>query len=255
MSSIQDSRGIDVLRSLGFKMLIVAAVFSICTQGGIAGDTQTYDALMKSAAYHSKIFEPEKAIIDLTAAIKLHPKEYLPYHMRSEAYGELNLYQQELADMTRAIQCMNVCPLYRDRGYIHFRYGHFREAVADYTKALSLTPGDHIAYRSRARAYDALKDNKAAISDYEMALKTMNRGSIRMEPEIMDTLGKLYLKTKQEGKALDRFSLLIKRYPNMGRGYYGRAQVYKMQGQSDLAAKDLHRAHELDYAVDPGLQK
>ncbi len=235
--------------------ILVSAVLFLSGQYCFASGGKTYDDWMNDAQHHMQMLEPEKAIADYTAAIKLSPKSYRPYQLRSEAYRELMNYEKELEDMTRAIACYNVCPLYRDRGYIQFRYGHFKEAVEDYTKALALTPNDHLAFRSRARVYLAMKDYKPAISDFENALKTINSGSMRMEPDLMDNLGKLYIKTKQDQKAIDEYNLLVKKYPNMGRGFYGRAEVYKLQGKADLAKKDLDKAYELDYAMDPTLKK
>lgn len=235
--------------------LFVGAVFFLSGQNSWAADGKTSADWVKLGQHHMQMLEPEKAIADYTAAIRLSPKAYRTYQLRSEAYRELMNYEKELEDMTRAIGCYNAAPLYRDRGYIQFRYGHFKEAVEDYTKALAIEPKDHLTFKSRARAYLELKDNNAAISDFENALKTISPGSMRMEPDLMDQLGKLYIKTKQDKKAIDEYNLLIKRYPNMGRGYYGRAEVYKLQGKADLAKKDLNKAYELDYALDPALKK
>ena len=75
------------------------------------------------------------------------------------------------------------------------------------------------------------------------------------EIETRGILGDLYVKSKQDKEALEQFKALIAKFPHISRGFYGRAEVYKMQGKNELAKKDLEKAHELDYEIDPALRK
>lgn len=77
----------------------------------------------------------------------------------------------------------------------------------------------------------------------------------RLVIENHGTLGEIYIKAKMDKEALEQFNFLIQNYPHISKGYYGRAEVYKKQGKNDLAKKDLEKAHELDYEMDPALRK
>lgn len=220
-----------------------------------ASPEQQYAELLRSAKSHTQMMEPEKAIKDLTEAIRINPTYYRTYQLRSEAYRDLNLYDESVADMTRAISCSkNNIGLYRDRGYLKFKHGYYKEAVADYTKALSLDPNDDISLRARGRAYSCLNEYKAAAVDYKKSLQFKNKTALRLEIETRGLLGELYVKSKQDKEALEQFNYLITKFPDVSKGYYGRAEVYKLQGKADLAKRELDKAHEVDYALDPGLR-
>lgn len=202
------------------------------------------------------MMELEKSIEDLTAAIKVAPAEYRTYQLRSEGYRDLNLLREAIKDMTKAIELQPTeAGLYRDRGYLYFKDTQYKQAVADYTRALKIDPKDGGAYRSRGRNYACLKEYRLAAADYKKCLECPSKALLRLVIENRGTLGDLYIKTKQDKEALEQFNFLIQRYPHISKGYYGRAEVYKLQGKNDLAKKDLEKAHELDYEMDPSLRK
>lgn len=141
-------------RLLQARLLLALACALPFGQSSFAYDEQQYQALMHSAREHTKMMELEKAIKDLTAAIKLNPTNPRTFQVRSENYRDLNLLPESLRDMTRAIELApSQAGLWRDRGYLYFKNSQYKEAVADYTKALEIEPNDAGAYRSRGRSY------------------------------------------------------------------------------------------------------
>ena len=58
---------------------------------------------------------------------------------------------------------------YYHRGISHYDKGEYDLAIADYTKAIELTPEYPFAYRARARAYRAKGDNDRALADFDKA--------------------------------------------------------------------------------------
>lgn len=231
-------------------------LFALCATPSYAYDESKYQALITSSQQHVRQLEFEKCISDLTAAIKVNPSNYLAYQLRSEAYRDLNIYEKGVADLEKAnsLSKGNI-GLLRDLGYMHFRNQSFKEAVAAYTRALAIDPKDGGALRGRGRSYVGLKNYAAAASDYKKALEDKSRSAIRTEIEVRGILGDLYLKLKQPKDALAQFNTLINKFPHISKGFYGRAEVYKMQGKADLAAKDLKIARELDYDLEPTLKK
>lgn len=239
--------------SAAFCSVVILCALS---QSCFAFDEQKYQALIKSAREHRKMMELEKSIQELTAAIKQNPANHRTYQLRSEDYRDLNLLPEAIKDMTKAIELQPTeAGLYRDRGYLYFKNTQYKQAVADYTRALKIDPKDGGAYRSRGRNYACLKEYKLAAADYKRALEFKTKSMMRLEIEHRGTLGELYIKSKQDKEALEQFNLLIQNYPNVSKGFYGRAEVYKLQGKMDLAKKDLEKAHELDYEMDPALRK
>lgn len=235
---------------------IICAFLILSSQACFAHDEQKYQALMKTAKQHLKVMELEKAIDDYTAAIKVNPNNYLTYQLRSEVRRDLNLFPEGIEDLTRAIVLKpKDAGLYRDRGYLKFRNYNYKEAIADYTKAISLDPNDGGAYRYRGRNYACLKDYKNAAADYKKSLELRSKTTIRLEVETRGILGDLYIKCNQPKEALEEFNALIVRFPQVSKGYYGRAEVYKRLGKTDLSKKDIEKAHELDYEMDPALRK
>ena len=235
---------------------IACLLLFVSGQACFAYDEQKYQALMKLAKQHAKMMELEKAIEDYSAAIKVNPNNYLTYQLRSEMRRDLNLLPEGIEDLTRAIALSpKDAGLYRDRGYLYFRNYNYKEAISDYTKAIALDPSDAGAYRYRGRNYACLKQYKNATADYKKSLELKSKTTIRLEIETRGILGDLYVKSKQNNEALEQFNLLISRFPHVSKGYYGRAEVYKLLGKTDLSKKDIEKAHELDYEMDPALRK
>lgn len=244
-----------ILFSAKFNAIAGVLLF-LSTQACFAYDEQKYQALMKAAKHHLKMMELEKAIDDYTAAIKANPNNYLTYQLRSEVRRDLNLFPEGIADLTHAI-ALNPkdAGLYRDRGYLYFKNYNYKEAIADYTKAISIDPNDGGAYRFRGRNYACLKQYKNAAADYKKSLQLKSKTTSRLEVETRGILGDLYVKCNQLNEALEQFNILIERFPHVSRGFYGRAEVYKLLCKTDLSKKDIEKAHELDYEMDPALRK
>lgn len=228
----------------------------LCASSAFAFDEKKYNGLLESARQHSQAMEVEAAIKDLTAAIKLNPSDPRTFQLRAEGFRDLNLLPEALKDINHAIELSpKDAGLWRDKGWLHYKNGQHKLAVEDYSKALELNPKDGNAYRSRARSYWCLKDWKSAAADYEKCLQFKSKAILRTEVENRASLGDLYLKDKRFNEALAQFNYLIEHYPQISKGYYGRADLYKQQGKTDLAKRDLQKAHELDYEMDPALRK
>ncbi len=245
----------SILFSARFGAAACAASF-FSVQACFAYDEHKYQSLMQSATHHIKMVELEQSILDYSAAIKVNPTNYLAFQLMSESHRDLNMLPEAIADLTRAIALSpKMAGLYRDRGYIYFRNAQHKEAIADYTKAIALEPNDSGAYRSRGRNYTCLKQYRNAAADYKKSIEIKSKTSLRLEIETRGTLGDLYLKGNQDKEAMEQFNLLITRYPHVSKGYYGRSDVYKKLGKTDLSKKDLAKAHEIDYELDPGLKR
>ncbi|HEV7693274.1 MAG TPA: tetratricopeptide repeat protein [Hyphomonadaceae bacterium] len=94
----------------------------------------------------------DKAMADLTEAIRLAPDAAAPYAARGDLFSNTDKFDQAIADFDRAIQ---LDPqdgyLFRQRGDAYEGKGMHARAVADYDEAIRLDPRDDLALSTRCR--------------------------------------------------------------------------------------------------------
>jgi tetratricopeptide (TPR) repeat protein len=72
---------------------------------------------------------------------------------------------------------------YERRASAYRNLKKFKEAIADYTKAIAIDPKDPEGYRRRAHAHMLAGDNKSAVADFRALLK--------IKPDDAEALGEL----------------------------------------------------------------
>jgi tetratricopeptide (TPR) repeat protein len=121
----------------------------------------------KALAEHSKAIEldrkAEKAIADLSYAIKLNPKLATAWYNRGLVYSKLKRWDKALADCSMAIEL--------DREALAMVRPLIVLAIADYSKAVDRDPKDARACYNRANAYKLLKQWDKALADYSKAIE------------------------------------------------------------------------------------
>ena len=58
---------------------------------------------------------------------------------------------------------------YFKRGHACIKIGNYKQAIADYNKAIELNPKDELAYLGRGYAYEMLGKHEQAIADFKIA--------------------------------------------------------------------------------------
>jgi tetratricopeptide (TPR) repeat protein len=113
--------------------------------------------------------------------------------------------------------------------------GKPREALVAFQEAVKLDPAFGRAYINMASIYTNLKQDADAKTQYELALKHLDRMTAR---EKYRTLGVYYLGTVRDyQQAIDNFELLVKEYPADNMGHANLALSY-------VFARNLPRAME-----------
>jgi tetratricopeptide (TPR) repeat protein/S1-C subfamily serine protease len=113
----------------------------------------------------------QSAIADLNQAVQLDPKYSYAFNQRATANLSLKNYRQALSDADQSLQ---INPRFNydatfSRGVAKIGVGDFQGAVADLTDALTVvTPKAHYY---RGLAYYRLGNNQQAIAEYDRALK------------------------------------------------------------------------------------
>ena len=121
---------------------------------------------------HAKKSQYDRAIADLTQAIKLNPKDDKAYNNRGIAYKKKADYRRAIADYDKAIKLNPRGHLtYVNRGNVYSDKGNYDRAIADYTQAIKLNPKFAEAYNIRSRAYLMKGQYDRAIADYDMVIK------------------------------------------------------------------------------------
>jgi tetratricopeptide (TPR) repeat protein len=81
-------------------------------------------------------------------------------------------YEEAIAEFTKAIELSPKDPrLYNDRGRVYHRMNRFPEAIEDFSKAITLAPKDYAGYSERGAAEVSQNQMEAAIADLNKALE------------------------------------------------------------------------------------
>lgn len=104
--------------------------------------------------------------------IDLDPTNAEAYYDRGNAYNTSSFHDQAIADYTKAITLKPGFALaYYTRGTMYFADGLYDQAISDYTKAILHKPNDAWAYEGRGEAHEKKDQPDQAIADYRTALK------------------------------------------------------------------------------------
>ncbi len=164
---------------------------------------------------------------------------------------------------------------YRARAEAYADRAAHREAIADYTQAITLKPDDGPAYYGRGQARLALNQTDGAIADFTQAIRYMgtlaglyvargyahlvkgNAGesivdftvAIRLDPKnasAYNNRGLAYRKKGDLDNAIQDYTSAIGLNPIYALAYNNRGYVLEAKGDKSAAAADFHRALALD---------
>ena len=116
--------------------------------------------------------------------------------------------------------------------------GRVQEALADYSKSISLNPKGHQAYNSRARLYFNIAKGADTL---QLALQDYNR-AIELSPndgEFYVNRGATYARLGQAEKAIQDITKGLELKPDHATGYLNRSVMYNALGNVDLALADI----------------
>jgi tetratricopeptide (TPR) repeat protein len=151
-----------------------------------------------------------RAFEDLNRAAKINPSSVLPHLFKAEIFGrtflfqmmsiydprhdELNRKMLSLLNNALLIDSNNIWAL-RSRALIHTHLKNWREAVADYDKALALDPKDFVSLNDRALAKLQIGETYDAISDLSDVIRNQKREM--QHSTSYEARADAYIKTRQ----------------------------------------------------------
>ncbi|MFC9948293.1 tetratricopeptide repeat protein [Streptomyces pratensis] len=123
--------------------------------------------------------------------------------------------------------------------------GAYEDALADYTAALALAPGDARALTGRAVAYRLMNRYEEALADCTSAIEAAPRSD-----RALATRGEVYRLLGRHEEALEDFARALDIDPQDAWGHAHRGQTYEAAGRYEEAAACFTRAIEIlpDYA-------
>jgi len=122
-------------------------------------------------AYLSK-GDAERALGDYDEAIRRDPKSAWAFNSRGNFYKTNNDAARALADFDASIRLDPYYALaYFDRGTVYKSKDDFARALADFNESLRLDPNNAQAYFNRGGVFYGMGDNVHAIADYSAAIR------------------------------------------------------------------------------------
>ena len=128
---------------------------------------------------------------------------------------------------------------YIARGIVKHRSGHSEEAIADFSKAMELSPSEANAYNSRAFTYLAMGKPQEALADIRKALKLAPG-----DPAILDTEGHILIALGRPKEALRSFNRVLKA-KQYAASFYGRGMAQEKLELKAEAIQDYKSALDL----------
>ena len=114
----------------------------------------------------------DQAIADATRAIALAPNNYNSYNNSGNAYDDKGLHDLAIADYTKSIALRpNNADAYANRADVYHEKGEDALGLPDAEKGVSLGPSDAKHLTIRGRIYAAVGQRDKAIADFRAALK------------------------------------------------------------------------------------
>jgi len=144
------------------------AVFTYGQDGNAAKAKPFYD----SGTAHMKQGDYDGAIVELTKAIDIDPKNPFAYAARGNAKTGIGALDEAIGDFSKAIELDPTRRVpYINRGVAKVDKGDLDGAIADYSKAIALDPKSASVFNNRGCAKLQKGDIDGARSDFQQAVQ------------------------------------------------------------------------------------
>lgn len=187
----------------------------------------------------------ELALEDLNKAMAKGWKTYDAYKLRGEIHSTLNNVPEALADFTRANEMLpNNRSVLTQRGLVLMNLGKYDAALADLNKVIGskgCVSDNKFAYSVRASLYMKLKQNDKALADFDAMLKTFSDSDgIRQRRLDLEVAMGRFKQAEEDA------NYLIKDNPEDATIYKVRGDVSIKLKNTDKAIADYSKAIELE---------
>jgi tetratricopeptide (TPR) repeat protein len=126
---------------------------------------------------YEKLGQHDKAVERYTEAIRRNATVTTYYRERGSAYNYLGKFREALADYDKALELGYALPFPRETGYSNLGRGYallhleqYRRAIDDFDAVLKVVPRSSNALGWRGAAYQSLGNGRQAVADYKAAV-------------------------------------------------------------------------------------
>jgi tetratricopeptide (TPR) repeat protein len=130
---------------------------------------------------------------------------------------------------------------YRWRGLLRSQLNDYKAALPDFNAALKLAPQDARALFHRGKAYAALREADAALNDFNRALAITPN-----DADILEERGRLRAERGSLTEAIEDFAQAIQIDARRSVAWRRRGEAHRKLGHFDLARQDFSQALELN---------
>ncbi len=144
------------------------------------------EALVKAGEYYNNQMYDE-AIVEVTKAIELNPKDAKAYIFRGLVYSDKGNLDQALIEFNKAMEINpNDAEAYNHRGLVYYRKGNLDKALLGFNKAIEINPKYAQSYNNRSGLYFVKKDYDKSWLDINKAEEL----GYKVNPEFVGALKK-----------------------------------------------------------------
>jgi tetratricopeptide (TPR) repeat protein len=179
-------------------------------------------------------------VTPISAASQPQPVAYRTRGIEREKIGD---FQGALKDYSTAIESasdpVETMQSHIQRASLHAQLGNHREAVADYTSAIAISPSHDYAYHFRAQSYSAMGNERQASQDLQK----------HSDIQAAQYLGFSAFRAEERGDkqaALKDLNEAVRLNPQSSGLLATRARVHEALGNNAAAQKDMAKADQLD---------
>ncbi len=233
-------------------VLIVAASLALSVHDAFAQAKKTApkkqetigERLSKKSLHYLETKDIAKALIYANEAVKLAPKEGMPYFARASVYYENKRGELALEQINKSI---SYDPNYADAYLLRVRINLILDRLdtktleADLNKAKSIDPNAKDLYDGLGVLYAVQKRYDKAAEALTQAIKqTPNKTKLYIHRSMA------YSALRQYDKSIADCTMCIKLNPNETDGFVRRATAYELIGKNDLAVADYSQAIKIN---------
>ncbi|MBX9568849.1 MAG: tetratricopeptide repeat protein [Candidatus Obscuribacterales bacterium] len=221
----------DLTKALEFDKSDVSALFS-----------------RSEALFQQRKFD--KAIEDLSVAIKLSPLSPEIYAKRAHALRASGKLKEAVSDFEKVIELRGTASDYTNVGMVYALLGNNTEAIAAYDKSIAKDPKIAMTYNNRGTSLSALNQMDRALADYTRAIELDSAYSRKKAGGVGSEFAfanraRLYSRLNRHEEAIADISNVIACRPvvsDISSWFYFRASEYWKKGEPINAFQDFLRA-------------
>jgi tetratricopeptide (TPR) repeat protein len=186
--------------------------------------------------------EYDRALANLSEAIRLNPKDAAAFNNRGFAYSNKRDYDRAIADYSEAIRINpNNAVALNNRGLAHDGKRDYDKAIADFDEAIRLNPYYALAFNNRGWVYSKMDDYDKAIADYSEAILLDPQNAAK--PFYNRAL--VYSKMEDHAQAITDYSEVLRLNPNSVLALCNRGRA-KLKIDETSGNEDIAKARQLD---------